>query len=190
MNNHPRRFFFAITLPAITILLGSCNLFDPVPNYRITEPEAVVPKNFLYNPDRDYNEWLDTPQRVNYHKATLDQIFSEPPFSDFRYELHEIPDDMDPITVDALGHTRRQLLWAISHDNNLKMTLLTTAGGRPSVVVIRWRGSRRTARPEIPTTSNKGPSLRRPFLPAGLAFRTPRVLHEVVDFLSRRTIRT
>ena len=83
---------------------------------------------------------MDTPLHVHHHKVKIESIFSARPFEDFKYELHEIPDDMEPVTIDSTGQTRRQLLWAISHDNNLKMTLLTTDGGRPSVVIIRWRG--------------------------------------------------
>jgi hypothetical protein len=109
------------------------------------EPEAVVPKSFLYNPDQTYNRWMDTPLRVNYHEVSVETIFSDVPFKDFRYELHEIPHDMKPVTVDVLGQTRRQLLWALAHDNNLKMTLMTTSGGLPSRVVIRWRGDRSTS---------------------------------------------
>jgi len=140
MNNLSRRFPPALASLGMAILLGSCNLFNPVPNYRIVEPEAVVPKSFLYNPDKVYNEWMDTPLRIHYHEVTLESIFADAPFKDFRYELREIPDDMAHLTIDALGQSRKQLLWGIAHDNNLKMTLLTTDGGRPSVVVIRWRG--------------------------------------------------
>lgn len=144
MKNYPCRIFLILASLAAAILLGSCNLFDPVPRYRIVEPEAVVPKSFLYNPDGNYNAWMDTPLRVHYHEASLDRIFSDSPFTDFHYRLLDIPADMEPISIDSLGQTRRQLLWAIAHDHNLKMTLLTTSGGRPSEVLIRWRGDRAT----------------------------------------------
>jgi hypothetical protein len=144
MKNYPCRLALIFASLAAAILLGSCNLFDPVPHYRIVEPEAVVPKSFLYSPDDSYNAWMDTPLRVHYHEATLDWIFSDRPFADFHYRLCDIPSDMEPITIDALGQTRRQLLWAIAHDHNFKMTLLTTEGGLPSEVVVRWRGDRTT----------------------------------------------
>ena len=153
MKHYPRRIFLPLAAVTGMALLSSCDpfrspkitkIFDPVPNYRIVEPEAVVPKNFLYNPDQVYNEWMDTPLRVNYHEVSVDTIFSDVPFDGFRYQLFDIPSDMEPVTIDALGQTRRQLLWAIAHDNNLKMILLTTDGGRPSCVAIRWRGDRST----------------------------------------------
>ncbi|MGI9239921.1 MAG: hypothetical protein ACR2RV_03920 [Verrucomicrobiales bacterium] len=144
MKNYPHRVSLIIVSCAAAVLLGSCNLFDPVPRYRIVEPEAVVPKSFLYNPDATFNAWMDTPLRVHYHEASLDWIFNDRPFTNFNYRLCEIPSDMEPISIDAIGQTRRQLLWAIAHDHNLKMTLLTTEGGRPSVVIIRWRGDRTT----------------------------------------------
>jgi len=144
MKHYPCRIFPIFASFAAAILLGSCNLFDPVPNYRIVEPEAVVPKSFLYNPESSYNAWMDTPLRVHYHEASLDWIFNDRPFADFNYRLCDIPADMDPISIDALGQTRRQLLWAIAHDHNLKMTLLTTEGGLPSEVIVRWRGDRTT----------------------------------------------
>ena len=140
MKNHPCRLSLLLASTAAAILLGSCNLFNPVPDYRIVEPEAVVPKSFLYNPDPTYNAWMDTPLRINYHKVSIESIFSDCPFAGFSYALFEIPDDLEPVTIHALGHTRRQLLWGIAHDNNLKMTLHLTRGGRPSIVHIRWRG--------------------------------------------------
>lgn len=144
MKNYPCRISLIFASLAAATLLGSCNLFDPVPHYRIVEPEAVVPTSFLYNPDDSYNAWMDTPLRIHYHEATLEWIFSDRPFTNFRYSLHDIPSDMEPVTIDALGQTRRQLLWAIAHDHNLKMVLLTTEGGLPSEVIIRWRGDRST----------------------------------------------
>ncbi|MFT4547011.1 MAG: hypothetical protein ACI8XO_003807 [Verrucomicrobiales bacterium] len=144
MKNTPRRIFLLLVALAVATLLGSCNVFDLEPRYRVVEPEAVVPKSFLYNPDQTYNDWMDTPLRVHYHETSVSAIFSDQPFENFSYELYDIPSDMKPVSIDALGQTRRQLLWAIAHDNNLKMTLLTTEGGRPSVVVIRWRGNRTT----------------------------------------------
>jgi hypothetical protein len=144
MNHYPRRLTLASAAVAAAVLLGSCNFFDPVPRYRIVEPEAVVPKSFLYSPDASYNAWMDMPLRVNYHKVSLQTIFNDTPFRDFHYELYDLPDDMDPVTVDIVGHSRRQLLWALAHDNDLKMKLITTPGGLPEKVIIRWRGERTT----------------------------------------------
>jgi len=141
MKHRYQRPSIILLAVAATMVFGSCGIFNPSPQYRIVEPEAVVPSSFLYNPDKTYNEWLDAPQRVYYHKVSIDQIFSDAPFTEFSHELHDIPDDMDLVTLDAVGQTRRQLLWAIAHDYNLKMTLLTTEGGRPATVIVRWRGN-------------------------------------------------
>ena len=80
------------------------------------------------------------------YEVSVDTIFDDAPFDGFIYQLYDIPADMRPITIDALGQTRRQLLWAIAHDYNLKMTLLTSDGGFPSKVIIRWRGTGDTER--------------------------------------------
>ncbi len=153
MNTDLRRISLLLAALAAATLLASCDafrtsrisgIFNPVPRPRIVEPEAVVPQSFLYNPDRSYNDWMDTPLRVHYHEVSVETIFSDVPFKDFRYQLYDIPSDMKAVSIDALGQTRRQLLWAIAHDNNLKMTLLTTPGGMPSVVSVRWRGTRST----------------------------------------------
>lgn len=149
MKHYTRLIFLPLAAVSGMALLGSCNpyrspriarIFNPVPHYRIVEPKAVVPNSFLYNPHKVYNEWMDTPLRVHYHKVSIETVFSDAPFAGFHYELHDIPHDLEPVTIDALGQTRRQLLWAIAHDNSLKMTLLLTDGGLPSIVSIRWRG--------------------------------------------------
>jgi len=130
------------------LALSSCDLFLPKPNYALVQPKVVVPADFLYSPDNAFNEWMDTGVRVSYHKVPLDQIFRNAPFVKLKYEVYEKPEIMPLVTFDSLGITRRQLLWAVAHDNNLKMTLKTLPNGEPTAVVIRSR--------DLPGTTNTG----------------------------------
>ena len=48
---------------------------------------------------------------------------------------------MPLVSIDSMGITRRQLLWAIAHDNNLHMSLRSLPNGQPSQILIRYRGT-------------------------------------------------
>ena len=115
-------------------------IFIEKPRLSLHNPRAVVPSDFLFSWHKPYNEWMDAPNRVYYHKVPLDQVFRRPPFTKLEYTLGEMPPEIPTISVDSLGISRRQLLWLIAHDNQLQMSLITDEDGMPSRIIIRWRG--------------------------------------------------
>ena len=135
------------------LLLASCSSSSSAPNFlkkpifmekphlSLVEPRAVVPGDFLFSFHEPYNEWMDTPHRVYYHKVPLNEVFHRKPFTKLVYTLGEMPRDMPLISIDALGITRRQLLWMLAHDNQLKMSLISDEAGHPMEIIIRWRGT-------------------------------------------------
>ncbi len=100
----------------------------------------VVPTDFLHSWDREYNNWMDTPVKVIYGNVPLDDVFNRHPFTRLKYRWAQTPPAMPIISVDQTGITRRQYLWSLAHDNNLRMSLETDATGKPSGVVIWWTG--------------------------------------------------
>lgn len=131
-----------VILLAILPVLGSCEIFQEKPNPGLVEPHAAIPEDFLFSWHKPYNEWMDSPVRVYYNKAPLDQIFENSPFIRLSYKFNEKPSEMPLVSMDTLGLTRRQLLWSIAHDNNLQMILKTLPNGHPSEVIIRDRGDK------------------------------------------------
>jgi hypothetical protein len=136
----PDRRLACLLLPALFLPLAGCDIFVEKPTPSLVEPHAAVPRVFLFSWHKPYNDWMDTPVRVFYNKVPLDQIFNHSPFDRLSYQFIEKPAEMPLVSIDSLGITRRQLLWAIAHDNNLQMSLKTLPNGHPSEVIIRDRG--------------------------------------------------
>ena len=137
----PRPAILAIPL-AFALFFAGCDIFVEKPHPSLVEPRAAVPRDFLFSWHKPYNEWMDTPVRVYYNKVPLNEVFENSPFTRLSYRIVEAPKNAEwpLITIDSLGITRRQLLWAIAHDNNLHMSLKTLPDGHPTEVLIRHRG--------------------------------------------------
>lgn len=135
-----RRIGIATLLGLAAMLFSSCDIFLEKPRHTLVEPKAVVPSRFLFSWDKDYNEWMDTPNRVYYHRTPLSQVLQNAPFTRLTYELYDMPEEEPLITIDSLGFTRRQILWVLCNDYNLKMSLRTLSDGKPESVIVRWRG--------------------------------------------------
>ena len=84
---------------------------------------------------------MDTPVRVYYNEVSLEEIFNNAPLTGLSYNFIKKPKEMPLVSIDSIGITRRQLLWAIAHDNNLNMSLKSLPNGHPSEIIIRDRGN-------------------------------------------------
>jgi len=123
-----------------SMLLTSCDIFLEKPRHKLVEPKAVVPGSFLFSWDKEYNAWMDTPNRIYYHNTPLSEVFQNEPFTRLVYELYDMPAEQPLVSIDSLGITRRQVLWVLCHDYNLKMSLRSLSDGKPESVIVRWRG--------------------------------------------------
>ncbi|MED5471184.1 MAG: hypothetical protein VX577_05520 [Verrucomicrobiota bacterium] len=131
----------AILLISFSIALNSCSIFNPKPTPGLVEPKAAVPADFLFSWHTPYNKWMDTPVRVYYNEVSLEEIFKNAPLTGLSYNFIKKPKEMPLVSIDSIGITRRQLLWAIAHDNNLNMSLKSLPNGHPSEIIIRDRGN-------------------------------------------------
>jgi hypothetical protein len=134
-----KRAVMAGLLIAAATLFSSCNLFLEKPKNTLVLPKAVVPHDFLFSWDKEYNAWMDTPNQIHYHKVPITEVFQNAPFTKLEYELQDMPDEAILVTFDSLGITRRQLLWALGNDYNLKMNLRSLPDGKPETIIVRWR---------------------------------------------------
>ena len=132
--------FRAVLLILIPIALISCSIFNPKPKPGLVEPKAAVPADFLFSWHAPYNKWMDEPVRVYYNEVSLEEIFKNAPLLGLSYNFIKKPKKTPLVSIDSIGITRRQLLWAIAHDNNLSMRLKSLPNGHPSEIIIRDRG--------------------------------------------------
>ena len=135
-----RSLLTTFALIATPITLGSCGILEQRPKPGLVEPSAAVPGDFLFSWHTPYNKWMDSPVRVYYNEVSLEEIFENAPLSGLSYNFIKKPDQIPLVSMDSIGITRRQLLWAIAHDNNLHMSLKSLPNGHPSEVIIRYRG--------------------------------------------------
>ncbi len=148
LRNAFRTTGLALLASGAALALSSCDIFLPKPHHALVQPKVVVPADFLYSTDDDFNEWMDTGVRVSYHEVPFSQVFANPPFTELKYEVYEKPDPVPLLTFDSIGITRRQFLWAVAHDLNVKLTLKTLPNGKPVAVIVRSR--------DLPNTTNTG----------------------------------
>ena len=139
-NNLFASIFRAILLILIPIALISCSIFNPKPKPGLVESKAAVPADFLFSWHAPYNKWMDAPVRVYYNEVALEEIFKNAPLTGLSYSFIKKPKVITLVSIDSIGITRRQLLWAIAHDNNLSMSLKSLPNGHPSEIIIRHRG--------------------------------------------------
>ncbi|MAW10937.1 MAG: hypothetical protein ACJ0IB_02245 [Verrucomicrobiales bacterium] len=128
-------------LALLTLSLSNCSILDQNPKPGLVEPSAAVPGDFLFSWHKPYNKWMDTPVRVYYNDVSLEEIFENDPLTGLSYKFVKSPETMPLVSMDSMGITRRQLLWAIAHENNLHMSLRSLPNGQPSQILIRYRGA-------------------------------------------------
>lgn len=144
----------AVLIPAFAC--PSCGVFDPKPKYKLVDPKAVVPQDFLFTRYGPLNDWLDTAVRVQIFDVPLTQVFNEPALRGLNY-VFVIPPVTNPtIFIDKLGLTRRQLLWAIAQDYQLHLTPVFGADGRTATIEIRSREAKNDEKDRTVTLRQTG----------------------------------
>ncbi len=140
--------FSSVHLLATLALLGlpGCGMFDPHPNYHAADRMAVVPPEFLHSRYGPLNAWLDTPVRVQIYDVPLSKITQEPCLRGINYRVKQVPSENPNIFIDKLALTRRQLLWSLSQDYQLHMSLAFDSAQGPACIEIRSRAARNDAR--------------------------------------------
>ena len=133
---HPTRLAVLIAVMAASVL-PSCGLV-PKPDYKPHDKLAVVPQEFLYTDNHSFNEWLDTPLRLQITDMPLTEVFRHPALRELEVvwvgSLRENP----RITIHRVAITRRQILWSMAQDHQLLM-LPVIRPGQQSYVEIRQR---------------------------------------------------
>lgn len=136
-----KTLFKFLAIASTIVLFSNCSVFEQKPKPGLVEANAAVPVDFLFSWHKPYNKWMDTPIRVYYNEVSLEEIFKNDPLTGLSYKFVKEPDAMPLVSIDSIGITRRQLLWAIAHDNNLHMSLRSLPNGQPSQILIRYRGT-------------------------------------------------
>lgn len=130
---------------AVSLFLPACSVVDnpldpyPTPKYNAADPNAVVPAEFLFSRYSPLNSWLDQAVRVQILDVPLVDVFRHPSLRGLQYVIVKPPPDNPLVTIDKLALTRRQLLWAISHDHQLHMTPVFGRRGEVTHIEIRSR---------------------------------------------------
>jgi hypothetical protein len=140
--------FSPVHLLAALALLGlpACGIFDPHPQYHAADPMAVVPPEFLLSRYAPLNRWLDTPVRVQMYDVPLSQVTQQPCLRGINYSVKQVPSENPNVFIDKLALTRRQLLWSLSQDYQLHMSISFDATQGPACIEIRSRAARNDAR--------------------------------------------
>ena len=118
------------------VLVTSCGLLLPKPDYKPHDKQAVVPQEFLFTTHQPFNSWLDTPVRLQITDMPLTEVFEHPALRRLNVVWTKRPKTNPPITIHRVAITRRQILWSLSQDNQLTMLPVTIPGGRESYVEI------------------------------------------------------
>jgi hypothetical protein len=119
------------------LVLPSCEMYThngPFPAY---SKNTLVPQTFLYSEYKPLNAWLDTPVRVLIQDVPLLEVFKHPTLRGINFQVIKAPRNNPLINIDSLALTRRQLLWTLCHDHELKMTANFHPDGGPSSVDVR-----------------------------------------------------
>lgn len=120
----------------VCVLLPSCNLLLPKPDFKPHDKLAVVPQDFLFSTNRAFNEWLDTPLQIHFTELPLREVFAHPALRDLNVRWVGTIDGSPRVTIHRVAITRRQLLWAVAQDHQLLMTAIAVPNG-DSYVEIR-----------------------------------------------------
>ncbi len=128
----------------LAVLLSSCKALkevtgDPQPDNKAYDAGAVTPPDFLLTRSDALNKWLDTPVRVQIHDVRLREVFRHDSLRGLQYSIVNPPQQDPLVYIDKIAMTRRQLLWAVSHDHQLHMTPAYNSKGNISHIEIRSR---------------------------------------------------
>ncbi len=97
-------------------------ILDEQPSFKAADPAAVVPREFLYTKYEPLNRWMDQAVRVQIMDMSLLSVFEHPCLRGFHYKFLRRPPRAHVINMDKLAMTRRQILWALSHDYQLRFS--------------------------------------------------------------------
>jgi hypothetical protein len=122
------------------VVLPSCGLLLPKPDYKPHDKLAVVPQDFLFTTHAPFNTWLDTPVRMQVTEMPLIEVFDHPALRRLRIVWTRRPKENPPVTIHRIAITRRQILWSLSQDHQLTMLPVTLPDGQSYVEIIA-RGS-------------------------------------------------
>ena len=142
-----------LTTAGLAVLLSACESYkkitgDPQPDNKVYDIGAVTPPEFLFTRSEALNQWLDTPVRVQIHDVPLMDVFHHNCLRGLQYAVIKRPQKNPAVTIDKIAMTRRQILWALSHDHQLHMTPAYNSKGNVSHIEIR---SRTTDLPKLET---------------------------------------
>ncbi|MEZ5299054.1 MAG: hypothetical protein R3F11_00020 [Verrucomicrobiales bacterium] len=118
--------------------LNACLNYQP--DHKVVNPMAAVPTEFLFTDYAPLNKWLDSPIAVYIDEVPLSEVFSAPELAGVNTQVTNLPEDDPLITVDSIGMTRRQLLWAIAHEYRLYMKPIENPHG-PSFIYVKGKPS-------------------------------------------------
>lgn len=134
---------FTAALALVTLPLTGCNTLDrilePQPQGNAADAGAVLPQEFLFTRYAPLNRWLDQAVRVQINDVPLMDVFNHPALRGFQYAVVKAPPENPLISMDKIALTRRQLLWALSHDHQLFMSPVFDRRGAVTHIEIRSR---------------------------------------------------
>ena len=118
------------------MLVTSCGLLLPKPDYKPHDKMAVIPQEFLFTTHGPFNTWLDTPVRIQITDMPLLEVFEHPALRRLKLVWTKRPTTNPGVTIHRVAITRRQILWALSQDHQLTMLPVTVPGGQAYVEII------------------------------------------------------
>ena len=125
-------------LALVSMTTVSCDMFTMKGPFKPYDKMSVLPQEFLFTKYAPLNEWLDTPVNVEIHEVALRDVLSLPCLRGLEYRIVSLP-KLNPktkITMNHMALTRRQLLWSICHDNQLRMVPVFGERGAQSRIDI------------------------------------------------------
>ena len=124
-------------LALVSLTNVSCDMFTMKGPFKPYDKQSVLPQDFLYTKYAPLNAWLDTPIRVQILDVPLPEVFALPCLRGLDYRIVSLPKLKHTITMNHMAMTRRQLLWALAQDHQLRMTPVFGENGRASHIDIR-----------------------------------------------------
>jgi len=124
-------------LALINMTTASCDMFTMKGPFKPYDKKSVLPQDFLYTKYTPLNAWLDTPINVQILDVPLRDVFALPCLRGLEYRIISLPKVHPRITMSHMAMTRRQLLWALAQDHQLRMTAVFGENGQASHIDIR-----------------------------------------------------
>ncbi|MBP7948720.1 MAG: hypothetical protein KA004_03620 [Verrucomicrobiales bacterium] len=120
-------------------LLSGCEMFRMKGPFKVHDPVAVVPDDFLFTKYEPMNRWLDTAVRVQIFDVPLSHVFHANELRGLNIQIVKpLPKD-SLVTMDRIAITRRQFLWTLCHEHQLMMTPVFGTRGEQSYIAVRPR---------------------------------------------------